>query len=187
MQPILPVFSNANHTPPPPEVPIHSEMNDIHVCKSGLKALLLNLDQRKVGGPDGLTAIILKKFAHYIPSFVDCVHFLVSKSVELGDVPRIWKCANVAPIYKGGDRADVNNYRPISLTCILSKITEHIICSSIWEHVDQFGIITNRQHGFRKCLNTTTQLLHVAHHASKALNDKLNHHIISFDFSKAFD
>ena len=93
----------------------------------------------------------------------------------------------MSPIFKGGDRSDVNNYRPISLTCILSKITEHIICSCLWDHLDHNNAVTEKQHGFRKGLNTTTQLLHVVHFASQALNDKDNYHIISFDFSKAFD
>lgn len=93
----------------------------------------------------------------------------------------------MSPVYKGGDRAEVNNYRPISLTCILSKLAEHIICTTIWNHLDENNIITPRQHGFRRGFSTTTQLLHVTHFAAQALNENDDYHMISFDFSKAFD
>ena len=76
----------------------------------------MKLDQRKVGGPDNITAMFLKKMTENIPSFTDCIHYLISKSIKFGEVPRVWRHANVAPVYKGGDRSDVNNYRPISLT-----------------------------------------------------------------------
>ena len=35
--------------------------------------------------------------------------------------------ANISPIYKKGRKDDVNNYRPVSLTCILCKVMESII------------------------------------------------------------
>jgi hypothetical protein len=47
--------------------------------------------------------------------------------------------------------------------------------------------MTNDQQSFRKNFSTTAQLLHVAHIASKAVNEKSRFHLVSFDFSKAFD
>lgn len=79
------------------------------------------------------------------------------------------------------------NYRPISLTSILSKTLEHIICSSMWKHIDTYDLLTNCQHGFRKKFNTTTQLLHVTYKAAQALDNRSNYHIVSLDFRKAFD
>ena len=48
-------------------------------------------------------------------------------------------------------------------------------------------ILSSKQHGFRKGFSTTTQLVHVVHNETEALDKKDDHHIISFDFSKAFD
>lgn len=127
------------------------------------------------------------KFHSQLPSFLDCIVLLISKSLELGRVPSMWKKAIVSPVFKSGDRSDVNNYRAISLTCILSKITEHIVCSNMWRFIDENNLISSHQHGFRTGYNTTTQLLHVAHHASLAMDNKDKYHIVSFDFSKAFD
>ena len=57
----------------------------------------------------------------------------------------------------------------------------------MWNQIDEYGIISDNQHGFCSSVNTTTQLLHVTHHAAKALDSKLKYHVISFDFTKAFD
>ena len=42
----------------------------------------------------------------------------------------------VTPVFKKGAKSKPENYRPISLTCILSKVLEHIIVSSIMNHLD---------------------------------------------------
>ena len=162
-------------------------MSDITVNSDGVKALIMKLDIRKAGGPDNITSTILKMFCMYVPSFLDAIVILITKSLEFGKVPKIWKSAVVSPVFKSGDRKDVNNYRAISLTCILSKLTEHIISSNMWRFINQNNIISDKQHGFRSGLNTSTQLLHVVHFAAQALDNKDNYHIISFDFSKAFD
>jgi hypothetical protein len=57
----------------------------------------------------------------------------------------------------------------------------------MWEHINANNILHVNQHGFRSGLNTTTQLLHVIHFASEALDKKQPYHIVSFDFKKAFD
>ena len=112
---------------------------------------------------------------------------MFQKSIDNAALPVIWRKAAVSPIYKGGPRDEVNNYRPVSITSILCKCLEHIICSNIWRHIEQNDLLSDRQQGFRKGFSTTTQLLHVVHHATEALDKEDDYHIISFDFSKAFD
>ena len=172
-----------------PDLPTkeYVQMNSFKLSKTGLISLLNKIDQRKAEGPDDIPGKALKEFSINVPSFVDCVLTLLNRSLQTGKCPSVWKRAIVSPIFKGGDRSCVNNYRPISLTCILCKTLEHIICSKMWDHIDDYGIISQNQHGFRKSVNTTTQLLHVTHHAAEALDRKRNYHIISFDFTKAFD
>ena len=48
-------------------------------------------------------------------------------STLTGQLPAEWKTGVVSPIYKSGLACDVNNYRPVSLTCIAYKIMERII------------------------------------------------------------
>ena len=50
-------------------------------------------------------------------------------------IPAIWKTANITPIFKSGSPKEVNNYRPISLTYIASKIMETIIKDDMLDHL----------------------------------------------------
>lgn len=50
---------------------------------------------------------------------------ICSKSVDMGELPDIWKTANVVPIFKAEDRQEVFTYRPVSLTCIPCNSNEH--------------------------------------------------------------
>ena len=52
---------------------------------------------------------------------------LFNFSLKSSNIPNDWKCANVVTIYKSGERSDPNNYRPISLLLITSKVMESII------------------------------------------------------------
>jgi hypothetical protein len=46
---------------------------------------------------------------------------LIDISINNGTLPADWKKAVVVPIYKGGDRTVVQNYRPVSLTSVVCK------------------------------------------------------------------
>jgi hypothetical protein len=56
-------------------------------------------------------------------------------------------------VFKKGAKSKPENYRPISLTCILSKVLEHIIVSSIMNHLDNHNLLYPLQHGFRSKLS----------------------------------
>jgi len=53
-------------------------------------------------------------------------------SMQQCTLPADWKEANVVPLFKKGDRSIASNYRPVSLTCICSKLLEHIVYSHIY-------------------------------------------------------
>jgi hypothetical protein len=170
-----------------PRDPVPYLMADINVTSSGIDALVRTLDVRKVAGPDNLTSCCLKEFCSRVPKFLSCLTTVLRSSLDGGNVPPDWKVANIRPIFKSGRRDRPENYRPISLTSIPSKLIEHIIVSSMWKHINNNKIIKSSQHGFRKNFSTTTQLLHVLHHASESLSRRLDYHLVSFDFAKAFD
>jgi len=79
--------------------------------------------------------------------------------LSVSAVPSEWKHATVVPVFKKGASADVSNYRPISLTCISSKIMERVIVNSLMEHFHKHNIISKAQRGFLKRLSTLTNLL----------------------------
>ena len=108
-------------------------------------------------------------------------------SLDSGKLPSIWKEANVSPIFKKGDKSDPANYRPISLTCVLCKVLEHIVASSISRHFTEQNILFDLQHGFREKRSCETQLIMLVDKLAKNMQAKKQTDLILLDFSKAFD
>ena len=95
--------------------------------------------------------------------------------------------ANVMPVFKKGDKSLAENYRPISLTCILCKVLEHILASNIIRHLDGQGILYDLQHGFREKRSCETQLIMLIEDLARSASLGKQTDIILLDFSKAFD
>ena len=93
----------------------------------------------------------------------------------------------MCPLYKKGDRALACNYRPVSLTCVPCKLLEHIVCSHIMAHLDEYKLLSVRQHAFRKRHSCETQLTTVINDKAKILDNGGQVDTFILDFEKAFD
>ena len=91
------------------------------------------------------------------------------------------------PVRIRGKKSDPSNYRPISLTCIASKILEHIVHSHVMKHFDHYNILSDCQHGFRSKRSTELQLILTIHDIASSLQQNKSIHAAVLDFSKAFD
>lgn len=154
------------------------------ISYAGLVSMLVNLNTKKSCGPDELPNVFLRRYAEYVGKFL---FIIFNASLSTATLPRDWKMARVAPIFKKGDRLSVPNYRPISLTSSCCKLIEHIIANQITEFLETHSILTHFQHGFRKKYSTVTQLVTVAHAFASALDDNIQIDTIFLDFCKAFD
>jgi hypothetical protein len=102
------------------------------------------------------------------------------RSLELGKTPSDWKHAIVCPIYKKGPRHLPSNYRPISLTCILCKLMEHIIVSYVMKHLDENKILSEYQHGFRNQRSCDSQLIGLVHDLTSNMDKNYQTDMIAF-------
>ena len=157
---------------------------EFEIDENGVLKLLGTLKPKKAAGPDQLRPQLLRDLR---PAIAPILTQIFRTSLETGRVPSDWRTANVAPIYKKGSKNKAENYRPVSLTCICSKMMEHIIVSQINKHLKKQEILVPYQHGFRESLSCDTQLikfieeLHAGSVKSKAVD------VIVMDFAKAFD
>ena len=60
------------------------------------------------------------------------------------------KIAKIIPIFKKGDKSDINNYRSISVLPVISKIIERVLHSQLHVYLNQHNLLYNHQYGFRK-------------------------------------
>lgn len=159
-------------------------MGNIHVTPDGVDKLLLGLSPHKASGPDEISPRILKVL-HQELAPVLCHIF--NLSLETGIVPKDWKKATVAPVFKKGLKCNPSNYRPISLTCIASKLLEHIVVSNLMSFFDKNNILSPFQHGFRSGHSCETQLINFTQELYTNLEQGHQTDVIVMDFSKAFD
>ena len=159
-------------------------MNDIAVSKDGVIKLLKGLNPSKALGPDELHPRVLKELATELgPVFAH----LFQQSIDTGEIPKEWSLANICPLFKKSDRSFACNYRPVSLTCVPCKLLEHIVCSNIMAHLDEYKLLSDRQHAFRKGHSCETQLPTVINDLAKILDNRGQVDTFILDFEKAFD
>ena len=152
-------------------------IDDRNICNA-----LRKLNPNKSKGPDNIGGLLLKNCAQSI-SYPLSILFNIS--FRTGSLPTEWKMANIVPVYKKGDKNCIENYRPISLTCIVSKIFEKCIRDELLSHCKE--LIHDTQHGFLPNKSCVTQLLPFSHDISLDMNFGELIDVVYFDFAKAFD
>ena len=66
------------------------------------------------------------------------------------------KIAKIRPLFKKGDKLDIQNYKPISVLSVFSKILENIIYHRLLSYLQKFRILADEQNGFRDNKSTET-------------------------------
>jgi len=91
------------------------------------------------------------------------------------------------PVHKKGVIGDINNYCPLSLTRVMSKILERILVSRIFDHLTRNHILHPAQYGFTKRRSTCTNLLESLNDWTLCVQSRQQDAIVYVDFCKAFD
>ena len=159
-------------------------MSNIKVCPRGVLKQLKSLNPNKSTGPDGIPPRVLKEMADVLATPLTN---LFQMSLDKGVVPDDWKKANVSPIYKKGEKYLASNYRPVSLTCVVSKVLEHIVTSHMMNYAEEHKLLFRDQHGFRRNRSCERQLLELVCDIAKRLDEGRETDACVLDFSKAFD
>ncbi|KAK3091269.1 hypothetical protein FSP39_018491 [Pinctada imbricata] len=108
-------------------------------------------------------------------------------SINTGVLPEDWRNADIAPIFKKGNKYEAANYRPVSLTSVCCKTLEHIICRHILQHLEKHRILSNLQHEFRSGHSCESQLIITMEDIMRRYDQKKQVDLVILDFSKAFD
>jgi hypothetical protein len=157
-------------------------LRSFSISRLEVKSELESLNVHKAMGGDGLPAVVLKNCADELSIPLTIIF---NRSIDEGFFPTIWKRALVVPIHKKGNKADVRNYRPVSLLPIASKICEKLVCKHVFNHVR--CVLSEHQHGFVPGRSCETNLATLLREARLAFNGAGQMDVIYTDFSKAFD
>ena len=102
--------------------------------------------------------------AHFFYLFVEqlsnqCAHSffltnIVNTSLQSGRVSDNWKASRVIRLFKKVKAEDRNNYRPISVLPVLSKILSRAVHRQLYHYLQKHKIVSPFQCGFRKLHST---------------------------------
>jgi exonuclease III len=147
---------------------------------------LKNLKSKNCEGPDRLPLRILKDGAM---ALAKPLSVLFHKVYEKKEIPEQWKVSKVIPLHKKGKKEDINNYRPISNLCSITKVFERLILLRLEEIEKENGIdLTGyEQHGFKKKRSTVTAGLTLQSIIARGMDKDCYVAMSSLDLSAAFD
>lgn len=135
-------------------------------------------------GRDSISNCTLKRVCCFL---VDVLCFIYNFSMDTGIFPSSLKSAVVVPIFKKSDKGCLNNYRPISLLSVFSKIFEKAIKSRVVSFLNSNNILSPLQHGFREKRNTEGALVSFLEDLSVNIDRGRKTSALFMDMTKAFD
>ena len=154
------------------------------VSKFEVERNLKSIKRSKATGLDDLPPGLLKDSAELIAA--PLTH-LVNLSLVTNIFPADWKNAKIIPVYKSGTHSNLDNYRPISILPVLSKIIEKIVHRQLMSFLDKNSLLSEFQFGFRRGLSTELATTLLLDDIRREVDSGKLVGAVFIDLSKAFD
>ena len=155
-------------------------INDEPFTLDEFRKVRASLKIGKAAGPDGIPPEVFK-----FCDFDDICLDFCNRALMENDKPDLWSFMNIIPVPKSGDLSNTNNYRGISLICIIAKIYNRLILNRIRSVIDLKLRIN--QNGFRPKRTTVAQILALRRIIEGVKANHLPAILTFIDFRKAFD
>jgi hypothetical protein len=153
-----------------------------HTSENEVYRIISKLNIKKAIGHDGIPAKVLKLGVNCLtPVITRLVNYCIDKCI----FPSALKHAEVSSVYKKNDRLCKENYRPISILVITSKVYEKIFVNQMTHYINT--IFNPLLSAYRYGYGCNDVLLNFVLLWKKALDDNLYVGALLMDLSKAFD
>ena len=135
-------------------------------------------------GFDEIPGRVLKDAA---PEIAKPIAYLINVTILTGIIPQEWKEAKVTATFKSGGKEDVNNYRPISVLPLISKIMERTVQVQLVSFLTTNKVLSEHQSGFRKRHSTQTAVTYLTDFILERMDKQELTGAVFIDLRKAFD
>ena len=143
-----------------------------------------NLANAKAVGVHSIPNRSLKEANEVIaPSLCDIFNYAIDTKTYPVDL----NIAKTTPIFKTGDKEDLNNYRPISIIPTVARIFERLIYNQIYSYLSVNNLLSTKQYGFRTLHSTALALSESTNHWLLNMGNGKMNSVIFLDIKKAFD
>ena len=156
-----------------------SSTSDTEVLKH-----LRKLKRKCATGPDNIPACFLKDVCYVIAKPLTHV---INLSLTTGIVPNDLKLARITPIYKSGDSHSFDNYRPISILPVVSKVFEKCVHIQLMDYLESSNLLSSYQFGYQSKRSTELATAYFTDKIRQAMDKGEFTGAIYVDLSKAFD
>ena len=164
--------------------PVRSRFSFSPVSEKETLNIISKLKNKKSYGIDGISNVLLKSIANEI---IKPLTLIINQSLETGIFPDAFKTSKVTPIYKKGDKTNLNNYRPISILPTISKVFERVIHIQLYDYFCKNNLLCEQQYGFRSKHSTELATIKLVDYLVKNMDANFIPCAIYLDLSKAFD
>ena len=145
----------------------------------------MNLDSSKPSGSDCIPVVVLKNCE---PELSYVLAKLFNMCLKESCLPDWWKVSSVVPVFKNvGEKSTAKNYNPVSLLSEVSKVFEKLVNNRIVNRLDNCGLFSDLQYGFRSSRSTADLLTVVSDRIARVFNRSGATRTVALDISKAFD
>ena len=147
--------------------------------------LIESLPSNVATGLDGISCYLLKIIASAIaPSPAKLLNYCIINGI----CPAQLKLARITPIHKQGNKSNVDNYRPISVLPVISRILEKHVCKNlIMAYLTKHSLLYKCQFGFRANHPCETIVIKLTDEWLEAMDKGLLTGVVMIDLRKAFD
>ena len=163
---------------------VPESLQDMLTDYEEVKKLCKEINPMKSSGFDKLSSRVCKDAFNVL---IDKLVHIFNCSLRHNHFPMAWKSAKVVPLFKGGEREDVSNYRPVSLLPLPGKLLERVVHDRIMDFLNERNFLTSNQGGFRKGYSTVSTIADLTDDLFKGINSGLTTLASFVDLRKAFD
>lgn len=111
---------------------------------------------------------------------------LYNSCIESCDWPRQWKKGDWVPVFKKGNKQDIKNYRPFTVSvAVIGKVVEQLLSKPLTLFIDH--MLSNNLTAYRNDKNCETSLTGLVERWKEAVDNRNVVGVLSTDMSKAFD
>jgi len=173
-------YSILDHTRNPKKLTFNFKMTSI----KDIKDILMKLKRKKAPGCDDIPTSLIVDGANEIAGPLSK---LINRCMEMAIFPSTEKCSKITPVYKSGERTIMDNYRPISVLPVISKVFERVVHNQLYDYLEANNMLSERQFGFRKRSSTQHAVTFFSDFIRTNMDKGLMTGAVFIDLRKAFD
>ena len=154
------------------------------IDENHVKKIISDMKPKTSSGFDKISLKLLKTCSS---SLAKPITLIINQSLATGIFPDLLKIAKVIPIFKKDNEQLFDNYRPISLLPVISKVFEKVVHIQTFKYFTENLLFYKHQYGFREDHSTELASLELVDRLYKIIDSNSTPITVFLDLSKAFD